>query len=101
MHLSPTPLRRSLHLHGPCPFNTTAWWSSTTKRPRWPLSTSTTHDNYLSEVCNKGLLGCVQRFKKAGSKTFKGNTCDVNDVTNTINSVMNAALLAGKYIRKP
>ncbi|MFS8002194.1 putative phospholipase A(2) [Helianthus anomalus] len=62
---------------------------------------SANNNNYLSEVCNKGLLGCVQRFKKAGSKTFKGNTCDVNDVTNTINSVMNAALLAGKYIRKP
>ncbi|XP_076895735.1 phospholipase A2 homolog 3-like [Bidens hawaiensis] len=57
--------------------------------------------NYLSEVCNKGLLDCVQRFKKAGSKTFKGNTCNVNDVTHTIDTVMNAALLAGKYIPKP
>ncbi|KAL8222932.1 hypothetical protein R6Q57_020331 [Mikania cordata] len=55
-------------------------------------------DNYLSEVCNKGLLGCVERFKKAGSKTFKGSTCDINDVTNTISVVMKAALLAGGYI---
>ncbi|KAI7727923.1 hypothetical protein M8C21_003601 [Ambrosia artemisiifolia] len=62
---------------------------------------SANNNNYLSEVCNKGLLGCVERFKKAGSKTFKGNTCDVNDVTNTISAVMNAALLAGKYIQKP
>ncbi|GJY79923.1 phospholipase A2-alpha [Tanacetum coccineum] len=58
-------------------------------------------DNYLSEVCNQGLLSCVERFKKSGSKTFKGNTCDANDVTNTISLVMDAAVLAGRYIHKP
>ncbi|PWA52553.1 Phospholipase A2, active site-containing protein [Artemisia annua] len=62
---------------------------------------SANNNNYLSEVCNQGLLSCVERFKKAGSKTFKGNTCDANDVTNTISLVMNAAVLAGRYIHKP
>nr|XP_043629090.1 phospholipase A2-alpha [Erigeron canadensis] len=62
---------------------------------------SANNNNYLSEVCNKGLLDCVQRFKKAGSRTFKGNTCDVNDVTTTISAVMDAAVLAGRYIHKP
>ncbi|KAI3496318.1 hypothetical protein L1887_38675 [Cichorium endivia] len=62
---------------------------------------SANNNNYLSEECNKGLLGCVERFKKAGSKTFKGNTCDANDVTTTIKLVMEAAVLAGRYIHKP
>ncbi|XP_076931438.1 phospholipase A2-alpha-like [Bidens hawaiensis] len=62
---------------------------------------SANNNNYLSEVCNQGLLGCVERFKKAGSKTFKGNTCDVDDVTTTIRAVMDAAILAGRYIHKP
>ncbi|KAI3725175.1 hypothetical protein L1987_64953 [Smallanthus sonchifolius] len=59
------------------------------------------NNNYLSEFCNQGLLGCVERFKKARSKTFKGNTCDVDDVTNTISAVMDTAILAGRYIHKP
>ncbi|KAK1418343.1 hypothetical protein QVD17_27486 [Tagetes erecta] len=62
---------------------------------------SANNNNYLSEVCNQGLLGCIQRFKKTGSKTFKGNTCDVDDVTGTITVVMDAAILAGRYIHKP
>ncbi|KAL8209401.1 hypothetical protein R6Q57_006133 [Mikania cordata] len=62
---------------------------------------SANNNNYLNETCNQGLLGCVERFKKAGSKTFKGNTCDVDDVTTTISAVMDAAILAGRYIHKP
>ncbi|KAK9076889.1 hypothetical protein SSX86_005224 [Deinandra increscens subsp. villosa] len=62
---------------------------------------SANNNNYLSEVCNKDLLGCVERFKTAGSKAFKGNTCEVSDVTNTISAVMKAAVLAGRYIQKP
>ncbi|KAL8239721.1 hypothetical protein R6Q59_016288 [Mikania micrantha] len=62
---------------------------------------SANNNNYLSETCNQGLLGCVERFKKAGSKSFKGNTCDIDDVTTTISAVMDAAILAGRYIHKP
>ncbi|XP_071729711.1 phospholipase A2-alpha-like [Rutidosis leptorrhynchoides] len=62
---------------------------------------SANNNDYLSENCNKGLLGCVERFKKSGSNTFKGNTCDANDVTSTITLVMDAAVLAGRYIHKP
>ena len=43
----------------------------------------------------------MNKFKKSGAPTFKGNTCKVDDVIQVINIVMEAALLAGRVFHKP
>lgn len=40
-------------------------------------------------------------FKNTGGHTFQGNKCEVDDVIDVISLVMEAALLAGRYLHKP
>ncbi|KAF4358635.1 hypothetical protein F8388_012154, partial [Cannabis sativa] len=56
---------------------------------------------YLSQECSQTFLNCMTNFKKAGGRTFKGNTCDAGEVIEVISVVMEAALLAGRYLHKP
>lgn len=58
-------------------------------------------DNYLNEECNKNLLGCATRVKKSKGPTFKGNTCNVDEVTDVIIDVAKAAIIAGKIVKSP
>nr|GLL29723.1 phospholipase A2-alpha-like [Ipomoea trifida] len=58
-------------------------------------------NDYLSEHCNKNFLACVTKFKKSKAKTFKGNTCKVDEVVNIITDVMDAAIIAGRIFKKP
>ncbi|KAK4478934.1 hypothetical protein RD792_014441, partial [Penstemon davidsonii] len=58
-------------------------------------------NDYLSQECNNGFKYCVERFRKSGAPSFKGNTCDVDTVVKVITDVMDAAILAGKVFGKP
>ncbi|XP_051114128.1 phospholipase A2-alpha [Andrographis paniculata] len=58
-------------------------------------------NDYLSQECNKAFLHCVEVFKKSGEISFKGNTCDVDQVVSAINHAMRAAILAGRVLGKP
>ncbi|KAK7318014.1 hypothetical protein RJT34_02711 [Clitoria ternatea] len=46
-------------------------------------------------------INCMNKFKDTRRPTFKGNTCQVDDVIEVINVVMEAALLAGRVLHKP
>ncbi|XP_052198670.1 phospholipase A2-alpha [Diospyros lotus] len=59
------------------------------------------NNDYLSTECSQDFLDCMARFKRSGGHTFKGNTCSVDDVTKLITTVIDAALLAGRYLHKP
>ncbi|KAA8535848.1 hypothetical protein F0562_030832 [Nyssa sinensis] len=59
------------------------------------------NNDYLSQECNQNLLNCIAKFKKSGSRTFKGNTCSVDEVTEVITVVIDAALVAGRYLHRP
>uniref|UniRef100_A0A5B7CCT5 phospholipase A2 n=1 Tax=Davidia involucrata TaxID=16924 RepID=A0A5B7CCT5_DAVIN len=59
------------------------------------------NNDYLSQECNQNLLNCIDKFKESGSRTFKGNTCSVDEVTGVITVVIDAALLAGRYLHRP
>ncbi|XP_062093388.1 phospholipase A2-alpha [Humulus lupulus] len=56
---------------------------------------------YLSQECSQTFLNCMTSFKNSGGHTFKGNTCDAGEVIEVISVVMEAALLAGRYLHKP
>lgn len=43
----------------------------------------------------------MEKFKRAGGHSFKGNTCGVEEVIDVIIVVMEAALLAGRVLHKP
>lgn len=58
-------------------------------------------DDYLNEQCNKNLLGCVARVKTSNAPTFKGNTCNVDEVADVVIDVAKAAIIAGKIVKKP
>ncbi|KNA21363.1 hypothetical protein SOVF_043530 [Spinacia oleracea] len=58
-------------------------------------------NDYLSEECSQKFIGCMDNFRAAGGHTFKGSTCDANDVIEVIKIVMEAALLAGRIFKKP
>jgi secretory phospholipase A2 len=59
-------------------------------------------DDYLSTVCNESLLNCLGMVKKAGvKKTFEGNTCSADDVSDIISSVVEAAVVAKRVLNKP
>ncbi|KAH9625815.1 hypothetical protein KSS87_020469 [Heliosperma pusillum] len=58
-------------------------------------------DDYLSEECSKKLISCMESFKAYGGHTFKGSTCQADDVIQVIKVVMEAALLAGRVFHKP
>lgn len=58
-------------------------------------------EDYLSQECSTNLLNCMANFKKTGGTTFKGNKCDVNEVVDVLSVVMEAALVAGRYLHRP
>ncbi|KAK6152157.1 hypothetical protein DH2020_014792 [Rehmannia glutinosa] len=58
-------------------------------------------NDYLSQKCNKEFLNCVEAFRRSGAPSFKGNTCQVDEVVNAINKAMRAAIVAGKVFGKP
>jgi secretory phospholipase A2 len=43
----------------------------------------------------------MANFKNSGGLTFKGNKCQADEVIDVISVVMEAALLAGRYLHKP
>lgn len=59
------------------------------------------NNDYLSQECSKELLSCMTNFQNLGDLTFKGNTCVVEEVVDVIKAVINAALLAGRFLHKP
>ncbi|CAL5360951.1 hypothetical protein CsSME_00051701 [Camellia sinensis var. sinensis] len=59
------------------------------------------NNDYLSTECSENLIKCIDKFKRSGEPTFTGNTCLVEDVTKLITLVIDAALLAGRYLHKP
>ncbi|KAH7849608.1 hypothetical protein Vadar_020334 [Vaccinium darrowii] len=59
------------------------------------------NNDYLSTECNQDFLNCIAAFKRSGGKTFKGSTCSVGEVTKVMTDVIDAALLAGRYLHKP
>ncbi|CAH9076102.1 unnamed protein product [Cuscuta epithymum] len=58
-------------------------------------------NDYLSQHCNTNFLKCMTTFEKSNALTFKGNTCDVEEVVNIISDVIDAAIIAGKIFHKP
>lgn len=58
-------------------------------------------DDYLSQECSQNFLNCMTSFTAKGGTTFKGSKCQVDDVVNVLSLVMEAALLAGRYLHKP
>ncbi|KAJ4713920.1 Phospholipase A2 family protein [Melia azedarach] len=59
------------------------------------------NNDYLSQECSQNFINCMENFKKEGRQTFKGNTCQVDEVIDVIHVVMEAALLAGRVFHKP
>ncbi|KAK7399039.1 hypothetical protein VNO78_10214 [Psophocarpus tetragonolobus] len=59
------------------------------------------NNNYLSQECSQTFIDCMQKFKMSRAPTFEGNTCEVDNVIQVINVVMEAALLAGRVFHKP
>ncbi|KAH9726146.1 phospholipase A2-alpha [Citrus sinensis] len=59
------------------------------------------NNDYLSQECSKNFIDCMEKFKRAGGRSFKGNTCGVEEVIDVIIVVMEAALLAGRVLHKP
>ncbi|KAF5934765.1 hypothetical protein HYC85_025894 [Camellia sinensis] len=58
-------------------------------------------DDYLSTECSENLIKCIDKFKRSRESTFTGNTCLVEDVTKLITLVIDAALVARRYLHKP
>ncbi|KAI4380246.1 hypothetical protein MLD38_006461 [Melastoma candidum] len=61
------------------------------------------NDDYLSQECSRNLLNCMANLKKSGRgrRKFKGNKCDVGQVVDVISVVIEAALVAGRYLHRP
>ncbi|BBG92677.1 Phospholipase A2 family protein [Prunus dulcis] len=59
------------------------------------------NNDYLSSECSQQFLNCMAEFRNSKGKTFNGNTCHVQDVVEVITLVMEAALVAGRYLHKP
>ena len=59
------------------------------------------NNDYLSSECSQKFLNCMAEFRNSKGKTFKGNKCHVQDVVEVITLVMEAALVAGRYLHKP
>ncbi|KAF5935082.1 hypothetical protein HYC85_026211 [Camellia sinensis] len=58
-------------------------------------------DDNLSTECSENLIKCIDKFKRSGEPKFTGNTCLVEDVAKLITLVIDAALLATRYLHKP
>ncbi|XP_010688427.1 phospholipase A2-alpha [Beta vulgaris subsp. vulgaris] len=65
------------------------------------MCVSAKNNNYLSQECSKKFISCMESFRSAGAHSFKGSTCDANDVIDVLKVVMEAALLAGGVFKKP
>ncbi|RYR57672.1 hypothetical protein Ahy_A05g023371 [Arachis hypogaea] len=59
------------------------------------------NNDYRSQECSQTFIDCMNKFKDTNAPTFKGNTCQVDDVIEVIHVVMEAALLAGRVFHKP
>ncbi|KAL5079885.1 hypothetical protein RYX36_008306 [Vicia faba] len=59
------------------------------------------NNDYLSQQCSQTFIDCMEKFKNTKAPTFKGNTCQADDVIEVIKVVMEAALLAGRVLHKP
>ncbi|KAF8033900.1 hypothetical protein BT93_C0238 [Corymbia citriodora subsp. variegata] len=59
------------------------------------------NNGYLSQECSQNLLNCMTNFKNLGGRTFEGSKCPVEDVVEVLSVVIEAALLAGRYLHKP
>lgn len=57
-------------------------------------------DDYLNLECNQNLLNCISKVNTEGP-TFQGNKCSVDQVTQEISLIMDAAILAGRALHKP
>ncbi|KAL8168120.1 hypothetical protein V2J09_009619 [Rumex salicifolius] len=55
-----------------------------------------TGGDYISQDCSQRLLNCMESFQRSGGRTFKGSTCQADDVIEVIKLVMEAALIAGR-----
>ncbi|OWM86928.1 phospholipase A2-alpha [Punica granatum] len=58
-------------------------------------------NDYLSQECSQSFLNCMASFRMSGGKMFKGSKCQVDEVVDVLSLVMEAALLAGRYLHKP
>ncbi|KAL9255656.1 Phospholipase A2-alpha-like protein, partial [Drosera capensis] len=58
-------------------------------------------DDYLSQQCRQNLLNCMMKFRKSAHHTFKGNKCQVEEVIDVLDVVMEAALVAGRIFHRP
>jgi secretory phospholipase A2 len=43
----------------------------------------------------------MTNFQNSGAHSFKGSSCKADEVIGVISAVMEAALLAGRYLHKP
>ncbi|XP_058108156.1 phospholipase A2-alpha isoform X2 [Magnolia sinica] len=59
------------------------------------------NNDYLSIECNQAFLNCISDFKDSGRPGFKGNQCIIGEVVDVISVVIEAALLAGRFLHKP
>ncbi|KAJ6958501.1 hypothetical protein D5086_032451 [Populus alba] len=59
------------------------------------------NNDYLSQECSQNFINCMNNFRNSGAHTFKGNTCQADEVIDVISVVMEAALLAGRALHKP
>ncbi|XP_077234553.1 phospholipase A2-alpha-like [Tasmannia lanceolata] len=59
------------------------------------------NNDYLSQECNQEFLDCISDFKDSGGPSFKGNKCKVDEVVDVISVVIEAAVLAGRFLHKP
>ncbi|CAN0901300.1 Phospholipase A2-alpha [Linum grandiflorum] len=65
------------------------------------LCVQSKNNDYLSAECSEKLVNCMKNFIKSGAHSFKGSTCEATDVIDVISVVMDAALLAGRYLHRP
>ncbi|EMS53789.1 Phospholipase A2-like protein 3 [Triticum urartu] len=78
------------------------------ERPCDPLDACCMHhdncvlvkNDYLSTECNEGLLECLAELR-AGTGTFEGNKCMIDEVIDVITVVIEAAVVAGRVLHKP
>ncbi|KAM7269443.1 hypothetical protein ACFE04_024940 [Oxalis oulophora] len=59
------------------------------------------NNGYLSQECSQNFLNCMASFRMNGEHMFKGSQCPVDEVVDVLSLVMEAALLAGRYLHKP
>ncbi|KAJ3702922.1 hypothetical protein LUZ61_006627 [Rhynchospora tenuis] len=58
------------------------------------------NNDYLNLECNQNLSNCIAKVNTAGP-TFQGNKCSLDQVSQEISLIMDAAILAGRALHKP